>query len=152
MSSTLEAVKPSFCVIGIDRTNVYNIKDSHKQHVEKIYDVYLFDKARQVHLCEMASSNELHYLYSTVWLRDYDIDEDLKDEIYELYEYIANVDTQRVIYYHVYDIENMVESAIFHYVKNHKPTVEREEYSSDDEYYDAMVEELKEYYNCNRVV
>ena len=172
MSSTLEN-KPRFCVIGIDRTGDYNIKDSHKEHINKIYDVHIFDENQHSHACSWEPLYELHYIYTVVYLvEDCKLDEFQKDEIYQTYEQDANVDSEDFVYYAVYDINNMKNKILYRLndageiesgeefisltnEEYHEAVLEKmkeDHHDTYEQYYNAVLESLKDEYRCNTVI
>lgn len=103
---------PKFCAIAFDRTSTYEMNTPEERERllnilgGKIFDVYLYDRRKQVHACEITPSYELHYVYSVGNILETSIvewsekDREWADEQLRA----ANTDTD-VMYVHCHSID-----------------------------------------------
>lgn len=85
--------------ISLDETRYFNLREEDKRWIVSIHSVYAYDPESGVHLCELAPSHELRYLYTFIRYAD-DVSEDKRAELDERYCYEGSED----IYVHVAEI------------------------------------------------
>lgn len=88
--------------VGHDVTRHYNISPEDAPHVEKIVDVFFYDRNEYTYLCELTPSYYLRYLYSFVSCKD-DTSDDVRDRIDDRYGYVHEPTDS--VYVHVADVD-----------------------------------------------
>jgi hypothetical protein len=154
MSKNMEAKrKPIFaCLVALDHTADWNIKEQHKQYIRAIKTIYLYDKNERTCLCEFTPSYYLIGQYHEVDLTDYgrNLSEFEQDTLYDYYEQEPAGDP---IYVHCHEIDAIEASSKgkkgkkFVWYKSGRTGV-----SYADSTRDQQLEGLEEYFNGNRVI
>jgi len=126
--------------IALDETDHYIISAADAPLIKQIRGVYLFDRNRRTHVCELTPSYWLIHLYNQIILVD-NVDESRREELYEEYECYPSDD----IYVHCSTIDKILnggDSSVDHYGFT--------EVSLDDIDYDNQMESVREYLcgNC----
>jgi len=60
--------------------------DEVAKHVKRIFSVYAYDALRIVHCCSLEGSFELHFLTYDWELEDEELDEEIRDKVYDMIE------------------------------------------------------------------
>ena len=133
-----------------DETHLYQETDQGKELLAraggKIEAVFIFDAALHVHCCELTPSFEMNYLYSVT--KASPDDDEAREALYsDLDE--ANLETERVQYFHVRGID-LDKCQILNAVTAEEWNKLVEEHDGDrDAAYEEWREKQIEYYNCN---
>ncbi len=126
--------------IAIDETDCYFISEVDAPLIKQVRGVYLFDRNRRIHVCELTPSYGLTHLYNQVILVD---DNDpRREELYDEYEHCSSDD----IYMHCSTIDRIIEQSDYSVVDHYGNT----EVSLDDVDYDYQMESVREYFCGNR--
>lgn len=125
--------------IALDETDNYAIDEADAPLIRQIRGVYLFDRNRRTHLCEITPSYWLIRLYDQVITHD-DMDEYQREGLE--YAYYSSSD----IYVHCSTIDRLIE-------QNDRDVVDHYGHagvSFDDVDYDEQMESVREYLcgNC----
>ncbi len=126
--------------IALDETDRYSISEADALHIKQIRGVYLFDRNRRTHVCELTPSYWLIHLYDQVILVD--DDDPQRDRLYEDYEHCPSDDE----YMHCSTIDRIIEQSDYSVVDHYGNT----EVSLDDVDYDDQMESVREYFCGNR--
>jgi len=126
--------------IALDETDYYTISAADAPLIKQIRGVYLFDRNRRMHVCELTPSYWLIHLYDQVILVD--PDDPRREELYEDYEYYSRSD----IYVHCSTIDKIIDENDHSVVDHYGFT----EILLDDVDYDEQMESIREYFcgNC----
>lgn len=103
---SLRQVTPAVHIVLIDETE--NWCDEVRAKARRLFGVYLFDKRRHVHACEMTPSYELHFL-RTIWTNEFpDTHEgEQGTDALEMEIWHGNMDTPAVCYVHTHVIDGL---------------------------------------------
>lgn len=133
-------------VVALIETDHYFIEPADAEYIAQIRGVYLFDKGKRTHCCEMTPSYWLIHLYDQVILSEAGdaLDEDQKDRLSQAYEYNGGEN----IYVHCHEIDALVEKADpgKHYAYGDS------EVKEEDVDYDGQIEALREHFCANCVL
>ena len=131
-------------VVALVETDHYFIEPRDVEYIAQIRGVYLFDKEKRTHCCELTPSYYLIHLYDQIILSESGdaLNENEKDRLYQAYEYNGGED----IYVHCHEIDALVEKADpgEHYVYGDSEVAE------EDVEYDDQIEAVREHLcgNC----
>jgi hypothetical protein len=129
-------VVPDFKLVELDETHHWS---DEMQARGKMLGVYLVDMNRHVYCCEMTPSLELTYLYTNTVANDKSDHDAFNDEVTQ--EEMA-ARTSDVTYVHVgTKFEQVAEADM--------EESEKRELAAGEITYEALVEEMREYYICN---
>lgn len=97
---------PDICVIALDETGVWELSAlPNSEVIDKMAGVYLFDRNRHVHACEITPSYELWPMYDEFVMKpDHQNHEDLE----ALEDEVRSAFDSTVGYYHVSDIDKWI--------------------------------------------
>lgn len=122
-------------IVRLDRTADFHIDDSDAPHIEAIWGVYLYDRARRVHCCELTPSYWLEWLYDTVECCP-DVPEETAEQLYGKYE--NHPDAGGGIYLHCHEVEAL--RGQHHHGRERVHTT-----------YDEVFEAVADHYRANHV-
>ena len=125
-------VPPEFKVVCLEETQGYTDKDIVKL-AGKIHAVFLYDKSRATHCCEVTPSYELHYLKSVT---SECIDDEVTAEEVEEHIRDANAHRESVQYVHCRSIDKVPEMYHVPFSENWQPSPE--EYATKEIYEDIL--------------
>jgi len=134
-------------IIALDETSNYYLEPEKQRLIRAIKGVYLYDRNRHTHCCELTPSYYLIFLYNSVNLTDEGLalDNEARGELYDEYEYGTGGDN---CYMHIRIIERLAEKAeAGEYYVYGDPKV-----SFDKSDYNEQIEGLVEYFQCNWTV
>jgi hypothetical protein len=134
-------------VVALDVTANYWIDEQDRPLIERIDDVFLYDKSERTHCCEWTPSYYLIYLYTSILCREA-MDEHRRDELDQKYAHIAT-DNCYVHCHQIDVIEDQAERS--RYYKHGDPGFEkcRDEFDSEEAWHDAVMEALREHFCAN---
>jgi hypothetical protein len=94
--------QPEFWAVGLDVTRHYQIEDEDKPFVDKIIDVFIYNKNECTHCCELTPSYYLEYLETFV-LFEGDVPDEVRERIDERYCHEPTEDC----YAHTYFVDGL---------------------------------------------
>jgi hypothetical protein len=71
-------------IVSLDETQYYSIAEEDKPFIEKIIQIYLFDRNERTYCCELTPSYYLDPVYADVYVKEGTPD-DIRDALYEKY-------------------------------------------------------------------
>lgn len=98
--------------VAMDETEYWTIQKGHRSSIERIETLYVFDRNKQVHCCEITPSHELIRVETRAIIKSgspADDDDELREEIYS-YVDDGSAHDEDVSYVHVADIEAHLKS------------------------------------------
>ena len=103
---TETAIKPDIRILKQDVTR-FIIDNALLRKVGKVFEVFIYDANRHVHLCELSPSYELHFVeFQPINMPD---DEDEREYVYQVLEDIAAESPRNVEYSRVKGIDKIPE-------------------------------------------
>jgi len=120
---------PEFKVVCLEETQHYTDKDLVSK-CGKIRAVFVYDKSRVTHCCEVTPSYELHYIGSSP-------DEVIDDEAYELLQE-ANIHQEAIQYVHCATVDAIPELHHVPFSEDWEPG--EEEYATEEAYRELFEE------------
>ncbi len=99
---------PDMCFVKIDETQYWE-DDTVKAMTKRVYGVYVLDRRKHVHCCEITPSYELYRLGSQYDYADPDISDDDREKLFEaILE--GDATDERWSYVHVSDIDKILKN------------------------------------------
>ena len=138
---------PDFWLVAMEETA--NWEKHITEQAGRIFAVYLFDRRRRVHCCELTPSYELHWLYDTFVspnLSDRE-SEKLDEEIM-----LGCAETPPVSYFHCHEIDRILRlpGRAFHIGRDQKTWhLLLRDWNDSEKAHGEMTEALREHYQCN---
>lgn len=127
------------------------LDNKDRPYIQAVREVYMYDKLRAVHCCELTPSYELHHIESQVLFtpRGERLCERSRERLYEKYGQAPD-DPVRYVHCHVMD---RFEEKIKHTGEKFRLHVYGDsEVPLDDTPYDEQIESLIEHFRCNAVL
>lgn len=107
MPNTESEIVPSVLAVRLDETSNWDADFLKKYRIEKVFGVYVYNRNRRVHCCEMTASYELNFVESQFEFEAGFYPEDqLSEEIDDL-RIEAEAGTELVSYYHCHSIDKI---------------------------------------------
>jgi len=139
-------------VVALNATASYLIDAEDRSFIERIDEVFLYDRNERTCCCELTPSYYLIHLYtSVVFRRDKLPDERRQEEIEQQYAFLPTDNC----YVHCHTIDAIAERAEpFRYHRHGEPGFEtcRAEFDSDQAWHDAVMEALREHFCANHPI
>lgn len=142
-------VIPAVHIVLIEETDSWCAEIREK--AGRLFVVYIFDKRRHVHACELTPSYELHFL-KTIYSREFPYSENYENEIerdnLENKIIDGNRETQDIQYYHVSDIDHRPTISLSKWsVKEYKNL--QDDYDNSDDLHSAIMNAMRDMENEN---
>lgn len=142
-------VIPAVHIILIEETNSWC--EEIREKAGRLFGVYLFDKRRHIHACELTPSYELHFLktisnYSGKFSNAEE--EEIERDNLEMEIMDGNRETQDIQYYHVSDIDHRPTISLSKWSeKEYK--ISQEDYDNPDDLHSAIMDAMRDMENEN---
>lgn len=130
-------------VVSLDSTHNFMFDPKDRPFIKAIHSVYLFDRNRRVHCCEMTASYEMLFVCDQITY-NCELSDKRRDQLDMKYGYCGGEPK----YIHCHSIDAIVEANKPFTVHHYGDT----QVSFDDVEYDAQMESLIEHFNCNQVL
>jgi len=136
--------KPELVIVKIQSTRDWDQEFVKKSQIKEIWDVYLYDQNERTFCCELTPSYCLNYMDTHAYFADGISDEDRDEAEESIMESTAWND--RVSYYHCSAIDSLPEE---HKDRNNPLDDYDDTDWSDDEQYQAVIDDYIGYYRAN---
>lgn len=127
----------------VEFTVMCHIDEGDAEYVDRIADVYLLDRNRHVHLCELRPSYALYHLYGNVHFTH--VGRQLADDACEALADKYSAPVKNVDYTNISALDRCIAKGTVAY--HHVGEIE-----TDDDDYDDTIDELVEHYQANHVL
>ena len=134
-------MKADIHIVALDETIQFHIsEDNNFPYIKEIRSIYMYDKEQQTYCCELQPSYYMIHLYDDVIFNE-GAPQDRQDELQDLFMLECGDDNK---YIQCRIIDNLIKQKLCsHYHWEHE---------EEDDDYEMMMEDLREYFCCNHQV
>jgi hypothetical protein len=100
-------IAPIFKSVKINGTQHWDVEFLKKYGISEIWDVYIYDETTATYCCELTPSYALYPVDSFPVFKSDDVDEDVREEVYEQLDEARFADPEHVHYHHCSGIDSI---------------------------------------------